>query len=197
MSLTALFAELAIVGLQAAIWMVLAVMALTGPEVIDLNALSRPVVWIPLVAFMYVIGIAVDRAIDQLIFRRLEHRIRRDVICRYSGKDVPLSRITEEWDLVRLNVLSSQKGLHRMFDYTRSRLRIMRASSVNILLIAVGATFNIVRWKLLPTSGAVVCGGLGFVVSALCFYAWWVLASGYNHSAYRLALKTGESPPPD
>ncbi len=194
MSMTALFAELVIIGLQAAVWMMLILMAFVGPEAINLDTLSRPVVWLPLLAFIYVIGIAVDRAIDRLLFRRLEHRIRQHVIREFAQRDVPLTNITAEWDVVRLKILSSDAGIRQVFDYNRSRARIMRASCINGLLITIGATYNVARWHLLPTAGAIACATLGLLVSLLCLYAWAVLASSYNHMAYRVALKIRDWP---
>lgn len=146
MATSALFVELLIVGLEALVWMGLLVLCYTGP--LDVVAtLGKLKEWAtPLTALVfvaaYVIGILMDRVSDTLYVAlegdptkwRALNRIRR-IFRKKRVSHSAIDKIPE----MRLQVMLESEGLAKFLDYQRSRLRIARATVLNLLLAIVAA----------------------------------------------------------
>lgn len=124
MSTTALVAELLVIGVGAAIWLVLIVLASFGFSWIRLENFDTALGLIPAVAIVYLLGILVDRVADK-IFKPWSDRIR---LRRF--------RTIESFQEVRAEVYD-RSPLRNLFEYSRSRLRVCRSWALNAFLISV------------------------------------------------------------
>jgi 8-oxo-dGTP pyrophosphatase MutT (NUDIX family) len=128
---TAVVAEILIAGLEASAWVSLLVLAIFGTDWIDLSALDswQALVTIVVLAAAYVLGILVDRAADSLHNKLGDWRAPRPV-----DKPAGIPRM-------RMVVLREGGAISTFVDYQRSRLRVARATVLNLLLalpVAVG-----------------------------------------------------------
>lgn len=179
MNTTLIFAELLIIGLQTGLWLFFIVANLFGYEwlgKIDLAALANweTTILIIGVSILYMLGIAADRIAD-LFFAKWEIKIKDKFI-----PDSPLPPLT----VMRFEVSKGNEYLNKHFEYTRSRMRIARASSLNFLLSTILAATSIVfrldvitypeKWNLL-----FVVVIVGFVITVISIYAWHNLTSSY------------------
>jgi hypothetical protein len=124
MATTAIFAEILIVGLEAAVWCSLLVLAIFGADWIDPSALSD---WVALVTILviagsYVLGILVDRLADSV-----HARLDRVWPTRPVDKPAGIAKM-------RFTVLRDGGALATFIEYQRSRLRIARSTAVNGVL---------------------------------------------------------------
>ncbi len=137
MSTTALFIELLIIGLQAAIWLALLVLSILGyhwisPERIKGFEAMFAVLLLPIV---YPAGIFIDYVAD-VIFSRWERRIRAGYPLE---KDETALRLMKE---------NNDPSLAAHFGYLRSRIRLSRSSALNFTLITImGLVFVITRCR--------------------------------------------------
>lgn len=178
MSTTLIFAELVIIGLEVALWLCILALNVFGykwlqnikvVQVTDWQAL----VMMGLLSLIYVLGILFDRVADSL-FLRWDIRLRDKLL---SGYAVPIG-------VMRFEVCKHNKHLNQQFEYTRSRMRIARASSLNFGLITLLIVIFIFtrlegvssaeRWGY--TAFTFLVGGLLTVVA---IYAWYKLMVGY------------------
>jgi hypothetical protein len=159
----AVFAELLVTGIQASVWVALLAATVFGTRWISVEVSSGVEVVLAVIAlaFVYALGILIDRVADWA-FRPFDKSLRG------KDRDQPT-----EW---RLEVLAQYPELAKDLAYARSRSRIARATSLNVLLItAAGLVFVLARTSLSTSGGTwrVVVGvflGLGLTVVA--FYAW-------------------------
>jgi len=128
MSTTLLFAELLIIGLQATIWLSLLIVDIWGYkwlsafQNIGLSDWQTVIVVLAL-SFIYVLGIIFDRVAD-LVFSGWDKRIRDKII---PNAPLPIA-------VMRFELGKDNEYLNRQFEYTRSRIRIARASAINFTL---------------------------------------------------------------
>lgn len=126
MSTTNLFVELVVIGVGAAIWIVLLGLAVIGCEwATDIEAVSLVAI-VPTLAVVYVLGIVSDRMIDLLFGRIWGEKMR--------ARQFPNTRDYHE---ARRRILESSETLAEMHEYGRSRLRICRGWTVHAFLIAI------------------------------------------------------------
>src|SRR6266545_3075634 len=127
----AVFAEILVAGLQALMWVVLAIVAIFGVPTFDTGPTAPHKGWEPLLtalalATAYALGVAVDRIADWAL-RPLDDRIRdRNVPSRYPS--VPK---------MRLFIFSRRESLGKALDYHLSRMRIARSTTVNAAMIGM------------------------------------------------------------
>ncbi|MGH2451122.1 MAG: hypothetical protein ACRDGE_07610 [Candidatus Limnocylindria bacterium] len=179
MATTALFAEILIVGLQAEAVLVLLLLSVFGTEWVDAEALAdwTTLVGVLVLAAAYVLGIIADRLADSLTDRLARTQAGRWVDDRFgessrkelSGADVALMRLT---------VLKESEGLAKFLDYQRSRLRIARATVLNVALAAPLA----LAFLLLQDVG--VGEAVAAAILLLAFAAASLVGSARIHSAY-------------
>jgi len=133
MSTTLLFIELLIAGVQASVWIVLFLLAFSGVGWLaqlraDVLADWSALLTVVYLSFTYATGIIIDRAADRLFhaqYKKIGRRILPD-----NPRSVPAMRFA----LTREN-----DPLNAHFEYTRTRMRIARASALNFGLITLGA----------------------------------------------------------
>jgi len=120
-------------------------------------------------ALAYTLGLLADRLADAL-FSPLDHRMRPSVI---PEKEAPVWRM-------RLYLISKGDGLTKFLEFSRTRIRIVRATAFNLLMLLAGmaalwlagrATFSIAD---LLTAFAAGTAGI-----ALSFYAWRRMTKAY------------------
>jgi hypothetical protein len=132
MSTTALFVELLVIGLGAVAWIVLLILSIFGHEWVDTAAIGSPLATLGILSVAYVAGIVIDRVAD-VIFRPLARFARAK-----SYTDLALFRKDRAYVYAR-------SALRDLFEYGRSRIRIVRGWAVNSLLILLTAEFFVSR----------------------------------------------------
>ncbi len=204
MKMTALFAEILIVGLQTLVWLALGAWVVASrleAPVADLDGLQAalsqlkdwaPLLTIGLLAAAYSIGVVMDRVADSVLGGvgwglRKSGKWLREIIASKERGDAEEKEYPAFGEL-RLTVLKGGGETVAFLDYVRSRLRIARATALNTVLIVVFATVATCpgRWRL-----AVLSIGVPSAIAALC--AWWSIDKTFDkrlRKAYDLA--TGE-----
>ena len=126
MATTAIVAEILIVGLEAAAWLTLLVLAAFGSGWVDTKPLEKwqEVTVLVIVAAAYTLGILVDRYADSA------HRL--------LGRLWPTRPVDRPASIprMRMAVLSAGGGVAQFSEYQRSRQRIARATAMNALVAA-------------------------------------------------------------
>ena len=171
MSTTLIFAELLIIGLQATVWLALAVVATSGLRWADLAAVSigsgwQPVILAVALAFVYSIGILVDRIAD-LVFWPWDRSLK--------AKYIPES--PDPVLVLRAEIGDENKALSEHLQYTRSRMRIVRASALNFALITLLACVVVRPLEAPRWAALIVFFGSGLVAASV--YAWTNLTKTY------------------
>jgi hypothetical protein len=138
-------------------------------------------------SFVYVLGILFDRLADR-VFQRWDRSI--------AAKIYPNAPHT--FGVMRYLVSKENEYLHHQFEYTRSRLRIARASALNFALTTLLAEVFLVRWlrgeAAFPLLAAFV-GVVGVLLTALAVYTWHKLVRTYFGvigANYRLQMEKEE-----
>jgi len=128
MSTTLLFVELLIIGVEVTLWMLLLALA-----VFDLSWLKAAattgwenVLTVLFLAICYTTGILFDRFADWVFSGASEHL-----------KERIIPNPPEPYVVMRFKAAKGDEYLNRLFEYIRSRMRIARASAINLPLIAV------------------------------------------------------------
>ena len=129
MNTSLVFAELVIIGLEGGIWLAFLFAAGFGAETLA-SIFSSFEKWQLLIAaillaLIYVVGVIIDRIADSL-FRRKEHILDEEIV-----GDMPVTI-----PVMRFSLGTQNDFLNQQLEYTRTRMRIVRASTVNFLLIA-------------------------------------------------------------
>lgn len=130
MSTTTLFVEILIIGLEALVWLAMALSLRWDMypmlDFLRINQAYSVLITPFLLALAYILGIIIDRAADSL-YRPL----------RYSHKkDLPATVRA-----MRLRIMHASDGMAKFLEYQRSRLRIARATVLNLLVTLVAAAF--------------------------------------------------------
>ena len=165
MATTALFVEILIVGLQATAWLAGLVIAFTGPppwtwaQVKD----GVPLLTLGLLAAAYMFGILVDRAADSA-YGAIRRGLRRLGIVR---PDRPRPAAVSA---MRLWIMKESDGISKFIDYQRTRVRIARATALNLLVATPVATVYAHQQSQSRTLlGSVLAAGL--LLALLAFFA--------------------------
>lgn len=156
MSTTNLFVELVVIGVGAALWVVLLLLALSGLRAAEVLALVQLETAVPLLALVYVLGIVVDRLADVVFERLWVSQLRQE----------HFASLGEYYD-ARRTILTHSERLTELLEYGRSRLRICRGWCLNCVLIVPALNL----W-LLSGKGARPLGldpGLGALAGTLAF----------------------------
>jgi 8-oxo-dGTP pyrophosphatase MutT (NUDIX family) len=156
MATTALFAELLVIGLQAEAWLILAVLLFIDPATVPWASLDRwtALLTVALVAAAYSLGIIVDRFADRLM--RLSKR----------PKSSPVSA-----GLMRLTVLKESEALAGFLDYLRSRVRVARGTTLNLIIGGCLLMAFLARRTDLSGTGLASVVGLLIVLVAVAAFA--------------------------
>lgn len=193
MSTTSLFIELLVVGIQATVWCALLVCTLSGYEWVkalpgSLNNWAAPASVLYL-AFAYTLGIIVDRLADLLLMES-------SPISPYRWlKDRPWAKESMESDPgPRMVVLHYHGKVADLLEFIRSRMRVVRPTTLNCLLITVTSIlFLISNGFLLRWVSCVAV--IGVVATAASWYIHGILDITYrtrvNHAKKLIESATG------
>jgi hypothetical protein len=175
MNTTFLFAEILIIGIQAGVWFLLVVIDIFGftwISALGIDKLSEFQVWVVavLISFLYMLGIIVDRVTD-LLFSRWENNLEKMFVPKSA---VPLK-------IMRYELADRNESLSQSFEYNRSRMRIARASAVNIALFVLFFALLVLlhipemaQWEFLVPVFAI-----GIFTVLLSIFSWWKLTVSY------------------
>jgi hypothetical protein len=163
------FAEILVIGFQTFAFIALAVVALVGlpssdPATVDVVKAWGPVLAVPVLGIAYTLDVVMDRIAD-FVTKWQDNKLRKAV----TGTG---PKVTE----MRHAILAKQEAVMEPLEYSLSRLRIARATSINAALILACAS-----WIARTTGSSfwgvsAVASGL---VSVATIYAWYDLASSY------------------
>ena len=137
MATTAIFAEILIVGLEAAAWLSLLIVTIFGTGWIGSDELEgwEALVTVLVLAAAYVLGIVIDRLADTA-WGELAwiHRWRKGTRDEDGERpSVPVKRLT---------VMAQGGAMANFLEYQRSRLRVARATIVNLVVaIPIAAVY--------------------------------------------------------
>lgn len=178
MNTTLLFAELLIIGLQTAVWILLLLINIFGTGWIQTIQTSHLADWqaailVVLLSVFYVIGIIIDRVADAL-FSGWERRLRRA-----GFPEPPMPIVVLRFELARGN-----EHLNHQFEYNRTRMRISRASAVNFALATImGILYILIRSQASSPNEkwilAFVILIIGTVLALGAAFTWRKLIRGY------------------
>lgn len=131
METTRLYIELIIIGLESFAWISICVINIIGNKVLSYlhNILNNFSSSLLLIGILYIIGVLIDRLAD-MIFQKSEDKIRNA-----SGLKAKSSfLIWKKYDARKYS------------DYARSKIRILRASIINIPLLTMSVTWYILKY---------------------------------------------------
>lgn len=137
MSTTAIFVELLLTGLQAAIWLSLVILSVLGFDWIHPERLKgfEAMLTVLLLPIVYPLGVLVDYLADQL-FRKWELKIRAEWIQDQTQT------------ALKLLIQTKDPALATLLSYFKSRIRISRSSALNFALITImSVAFTIIRCR--------------------------------------------------
>ena len=173
MKTTAIFAEVLVIGLQAVVWLSLFALSFSGVSWVARDALAELPDWTPLIAvfaiaFAYPLGIIVDRMADS-IFHPLDLRIRAKVL--RGSKPRPAR--------MRLYILAKNEGVALFLDYIRSRLRIARSTSLNLVLLTLSAAVFLTTRNLTGELEVIPLVASGVMLGLASLFAWYRISRTY------------------
>jgi hypothetical protein len=179
MNTTNIFVELVVVGFHTLICIGIIILALFGYQNLDLEKLLTVNLALPNLAMAYILGILIDR-ISDFIF------ISQDLKMRPDAKPGEPSFLT-----MRYYILLKSSDLYAQLEYTRSRLRIARASVFNFGLTTLA--FLVFEWlqlpKLLSIQNLILANLITIIIGAALTYAsylaWMGLIKSYSASTNR------------
>lgn len=174
METTVLYAEMIIIGLEASLWIGILSVMLTDLK--TWSVIKYLFEKIPAAIFflgmLYILGITVDRLAD-LLLSDFEKKIKKE-----SKLDAKSSILI--W---------KNAGQETYFLYTRSRIRILRASVINFPLITLSAF--LLTYKLMPQYIFFISFVifLGFLFTATAFRGYKETVTSYYKKARLLELE--------
>jgi len=184
MATTTLFFELLVIGVQSSIGIVLLLLLFVDrPTLISFLQAAQPwanAIAIVLIGVLYSIGLIVDRICDAffIIAKPWVYTRPRAALTRVPWIS---KRIQEANADDKILVLVREEKTVQYLEYIRSRLRVVRATFLNVLFIAVDLTVAVERTRWPRRASLIV--GTWFVtvaISAVTFFAWAMLQMTYE-----------------
>lgn len=177
MSTTLLFVELLIAGFQVLVWFLILILTVFGYEwVFSIQKQNwgnwQILISATLLALVYVFGILFDRLAD-LIFSKWE----RPLAYKLFPKRAP-----ETFAVIRFQIAKGNDYLSNQLEYTRSRMRIARASSLNFAITTILALlFVATRLQSIPDQGKLLLfiALTGIFLTAMATITWYNLVRSY------------------
>jgi hypothetical protein len=179
MNTTNIFVELVVVGFHTIICIGIIILAFFGYQNLDMERLLTINLALPILAMAYILGILIDR-ISDFIF------ISQDLKMRPDAKPGDPGFLT-----MRYYILLKSTEIYAQLEYTRSRLRIARASVLNFALTTVA--FLLFEWlqlaKLMSIQNLMLANLITVIIGVALTYAsylsWIGLIKSYSTSATR------------
>ncbi len=167
METTKLYIELIVIGFETFSWMNIFLIDIVGNKILSFftKTIDNFSSSILLVVFLYIIGLLFDRLAD-MIFKKTEKKIRMK-----SSLQAQTSILI--WEKYHLEKFS---------DYMRSKIRILRASILNIPLITFGSIWFVVKYYIQDYMVIIYISLLGIIFS---FIAW----KSFNETVYLYYIK--------
>lgn len=164
MNTTNLFVELVVIGVGVIVWLALFVFSFVGLSLTELNSTLLISSALPVLAFIYVLGIIWDRFIDYVF-----DRFWGDSLQNEHFKD------RNEYYNARRNILINSEPLSDLLEYGRSRMRICRGWSANAIMI--GINLNLYLWLQHSdyshvTNISIIGSLLSLVLAVASYFAW-------------------------
>ena len=165
MNTTSFFVELIVIGVGAAIWIVLGVLSVFGVSWLSTSSFNKDLgllLVVPALSLIYVLGIIIDRGADWVFgpwSRALQRR-------EFTS--------AEEYYRARTIVYARHEALTDLYEYGRSRLRICRGWALNAVLILIAFDVFTARQMSADLEGRLwTTGTLGFgLLGAGALAAW-------------------------
>jgi len=178
MGTTLLFAELLIIGAEVGLWFFILIYAILGEHLLGFLQTAHDFEWqtlitVILLGIFYVLGIMFDRLADNL-FHGWSRILRNKII---PNAKLPLG-------VMRFELGRDNTSLDRQLEYTRSRIRITRASSLNFVITTIlFETLLLTRIQDINTGEVWIYSIsillLGALLSSLAVFSWRRLTIGY------------------
>lgn len=179
METTALYVELIIIGLETSLWITSFIIYLTNLSILKYVGilLEKLPASILLLGIFYVLGMIFDRIAD-LTFTKSENKIRIK-----SGLEAKSSIII--W---------KQADQESYLKYTRSKVRILRSSSLNIPLITFSLLLNITKYYKSPLRLLFFLIVVGILISYFSFKGYKQTVASFYDKARILELDKKNNP---
>ncbi len=169
MSTTQLFAELAIIGLGASIWLFFLVAAVLGMPIENSLFKVSPISLPSFIGIIYVFGIILDR-ICYSLFSKLNRRV-----SLHEPEKPPLE------DRERF-ILEKSDTLKLQINYDRSRSRICRAWVLNFSMISVSFFVWNLKIGFFPIIKATFLSLVLFFLASCSYYVWLKLSCDHQNN---------------
>ncbi len=170
-----LFVELVVIGVGALGWVAVTVVRFFGTAVFPLEDLFSPLVAIPLLSLVYLLGILTDRAADW-------------ITDRFPGP--PLAKIgygsDEDFFCDRRLILTKAERFASNLRYDRSRLRICRGWAFNAFLLSISLGLYIAS-DLVGKNISISATVFFLLLSGACLLAWRSLRNKEYKKVKRIA----------
>jgi 8-oxo-dGTP pyrophosphatase MutT (NUDIX family) len=184
MSTTAIVAEILIVGLQTLGCIAAAVLLLAGDQPLAQATAAwvasipswkdlLPLITVLLLAAAYSVGILIDRIADMLddLAHELVKRMLRASPARRAGWIVDGRRVRQK----RMEVMHKSGEVTKFLEYQRSRLRIARATWINVALFTALLLVLSVTGRTRPDVPTALMLLLATIVLLLSFIVWYYM----------------------
>lgn len=173
METTQLYIELIIIGLETTGWFCICIVNIIGNRVINIfsNILNNFSSSLLLIGVFYIIGILMDRLAD-MVFQKGEDKIRTESGLRAKSSFL----IWKKYDA------------QKYADYARSKIRILRASIINIPLIAVSIIWYLLKYFKEPFDMLIMISALGLLFTYISWKSYDLSVKRYYDKACALEL---------
>ncbi len=159
MSTTAAILELLVIGVQALIWVLMLACAvfgvdwMTSPLVRDFLTPAKELIGVLALCVAYPLGVLVDEFADEVVFGERYRAMRKKML----GEPLMFTLLMEPRVV----------PVRFYFDYSRTRIRLVRSACVNAFAMAVAGAALCVRvqggWR----------GGLGVLFALVLAWSFW------------------------
>jgi hypothetical protein len=175
MNVTALVAEILIVGIQGTIWIGLLVASFLNYEKMNWLNLNgwQPFVITLYLATAYYLGILIDRLSDSAL-HKFDIVLRRKYFSTSNQNCPSVSK-------ARLAVMFENENVAKFLDYVRSRMRIARSTCVNTGLITISAIVLTISTQYIQqkVNTVLVILFTGLPMSFITIYVWYRITITY------------------
>jgi len=177
MKTTELFAEILVIGIGTALWMVLfwvSVYPQLEDTFIDLSFISI----LPSIAIVYVLGIMTDK-LAEIFFKRF-------VSGKYAGMS---AEDVTDWKNRRDQILSNNEYAQTLHLSNQSRMKILRGWSFNFFFLAISSVLYLGRdCEACGIKTGVNLSVLLALFAGICVFLWWRMEKAQKGIMDRLLL---------
>lgn len=193
MNTTNVFVEILAIGIHTLTWIFLFFFAIVGIDKLKFDSIPSFLSLVPILLSAYILGILIDRLSD-LYFRPTDHKFRKKLLETFETECSFLE--------IRFFILQKSSEIYKQLEYTRSRLRIARASVINFLMTTVASLFfvyaqlsNFFDKHTIHLLYSFITF-TGFILTSISYYSFKILAQSYianTLTAYNLLANDDQS----